>query len=236
MNLFPIGEIASETNTGTIDGLSYSMFEPNAGTMSQPVYNNLITLFQNQSRQTRKKAEPFLSIIYTYENILQREYQQIEHFVDYVDDALTSFYTIDWSRGRKPSEITTTGEGSPPEKKWMIHLDNTRLFSTIPNKKASHIFIWDGSSWRLDVVEDIVTTPATYVLIDVPSTALGGTLTLGDAQTKGIVYPAYCVYFAPAALSTFESTVYIDEDLTDSKDGGWMKSGTITFNSKYSAI
>jgi hypothetical protein len=225
MDLFPIGTISDSSDTGTIDSVTYSLFEPNNGSTSQPIYNNLITLFQNQTRLTRKKAEPYLSIIYRYDNIFQREYQQIEHFVDYVEDALTSFYTIDWSRGRKPSGIALSGSD------WEISLDNTRLFSTTENKKAYYAIVYNCSnSWKLGTVSAI--SAGSSITLDLEY----GNLSLASAQNRSIVYPVYCVYFTPSALSDFESTHFVDEDINDSDDGGWMKTGSLTFVSKYSAI
>ncbi len=223
MNLFPIGEINGSDSTGSIDGITYNFFEPNKSSKSFRNYNNLVSLFQNQSKLTRKKAEPFLMITYNYENIFDREYRQIEHFIDYVEDSLTSFYTPDFSRGATPSNIALSGSD------WEISITNTRIYSTITNVKADYAFVTNGTKWKLGRVISLsagvsITMELTY-----------GGLTLSEAQNNGCVYPLYCVYFTPNALSDFEVGDFVGVgNVTDSTDVGFVYSGTIGFNSKYS--
>jgi hypothetical protein len=225
MDLFPIGEMANAKDYGTMDSCNYYMFEPNSNTLSRPSYDILVTLFQNQSRMTRKKAEPHLSITYDYENIFDREYRQIEHFVDYVDDALTSFYTVDWSRHEKVLSGTILVGAD-----WKVYMSKTRPYSITENKNANYMFVWNGTSWKLGQVIEVSNN--SYVKI----TPLYGNLTLTSAVTFSLAYPVYCVYFTPPALAEFESTVLINAASGDYEDGGWMRSGSLTFVSKYSAI
>jgi hypothetical protein len=232
MDLFPIGEIANSQDYGTMDSCNYDMFEPNSNTMSQPVYNNLITLFQNQARMTRKKAEPHLSITYNYENIFDSEYRQIEHFVDYVEDALNSFYTVDWSRHQKVLKNAADGTN------WKVYISRTRPYSTTENKNANYMLLWNGSSWKLGQVitvsKNLYLHGKNYYYVTI--TPLYGNLSRASAQTFSLAYPVYSVYFTPAALSEFEATVLVYAASGSYEDGGWMRSGSLTFISKYSAI
>jgi len=87
---------------GSIGDLTYTLFEPNSGCESDVIFFNISERFDNQTIHTRKKAEPYLSIRYEYDNIYAREYRQIEHFVDDVGGDLTSFLVVDWSNGETP--------------------------------------------------------------------------------------------------------------------------------------
>jgi hypothetical protein len=224
MDLFPIGLVENSKDYGVMDSCNYYIFEPNSSTMSQPTYNNLVTLFNNQARMTRKKAEPHLSIHYNYENIFDKEYRQIEHFVDFVEDALNSFYTVDWSRHQKVTNVVAdVGD-------WKVYVSRTRIYSTTENKNANYMILWNGTSWKLGQVVSIINS--SYVKI----TPLYGNLTLASAVTFSLAYPVYCVYFTPAALSEFEATVLVNAPSGSYEDGGWMRSGNLTFISKYSAI
>lgn len=224
MDLFPLGEIEinADDSTGEIDGITYYFFGPNLSSRSVRTYNNLVTLFQTQTKQTRKKAEPYLSITYEYDNIWEREFRQIEHFVDYKEDALESFYAVNLARGIKPSNIIDS-DG------WVISITNTRLYSTIANNKAHYAFVWDGSTkWRLGEISSISGGSSITMSLDY------GDLTLANAQYSGYVYPVYSVYFNPNALADFTTGVFVKEDITNSTDGGFVYSGMLTFNSKYS--
>ena len=222
MDLFPIGTITDSHDYGTIDSINYYIFEPNDGSRSQPTYNILVSAYQDQTKLTRKKSEARLSITYKYKNIFQKEYQQIEHFTDAMDDALTSFYAIDWSRGRKPTSVTNTLGV------WTVAIDNTRLYSTLANQKANYALLWDGSSYKMGTVTTI--TAGTSIEV----TVAYGNLAVAAANSNAYLYPVYCVYFMPGVLSSFEPTEYLPESINLTSDGGWMKSGNLIFTSKYS--
>ena len=220
MELFPIGTLGA-ASTGTIDSVTYSFFEPNTGCTSNPVYTTLVTRSKNQTMLSRKKAEPSLTLNYQYQGIFTREFRQIEHFVDSKDDALTSFYTVDFSRPQTPSVIATDGGD------WKCSITNTRYYSTIDNQKAYWVFVWNGSNFKLGNVTALVTNTSVTLDLDY------GDLSLANAQANGKIYPVYQVYFADNALSSFKTEDYIDENINLTEDGGFTYSGDISFVSKY---
>jgi len=220
MELFPIGTVDA-TSTGTIDSVVYSFFEPNMGCTSNPVYTTLVTRFKNQTMLSRKKAEPSLTLNYQYQGIFTREYRQIEHFVDSKDDALTSFYAIDFSRPQTPSAIATDSGD------WKCSITNTRYYSTIDNQKAYWVFVWDGNNFKLGNVTALVTNTSVTLDLDY------GDISLANAQASGKIYPVYQVYFADNALSSFKTEDYIDENINLTEDGGFTYTGNVSFVSKY---
>jgi hypothetical protein len=221
MNIFPIGTISGATSAGSIG----SLFEPNAGAKSYKVYNNLITPFQNQTLLTRKKSDPFLMLEYEYSDIFSREYRQIEHFVSLMEDGLTSFYVVDWHNGITPSAVVINGSD------WKVSLDDTRLFSTVSNQKANKAFLWDGSNWKEGDVISI--TANSFMIVDIDTNNYGA-LTLAKANSDAVIYPLYQCFLVPNALENFTKGNFVPKlDITNSTDGGFMMSGTITFVSKY---
>ena len=225
MKLFPIGNVCSKCNTGSIDGISYSVFEPNAGCKSSKIYTTLLTTFQDQTILSRKKAEPYLNITYEYTYIFDREYKQIEHFVDTVDDALTSFYTIDWSRGRTPSAVASSAGI------WTVSIDDTRDYSATANKKSNYAFVWNGANWKMGNVTTV--TKKTSIAVTMTPYNRGGLLYSSIVVNDTMVYPVYEVRLSQNALSTFERTVYWHETTNRSQNGGFMRSGVVNFLSKY---
>ena len=224
MKIFPIGTAVAATNLATIDSKKYAFFEPNKSVSSNKMHTTLVTRFENQSMLTRKKAEPFLMITYEYEDIFDREYRQVEHFLDDVDDALTSFRVVDLSKGKKPSAITDSSGD------WVVSISNTRMYSATANLRADSAFVWNGRAWKEGSVSAI--TANTSITLDVDASNFGN-LSLANAQTGGIVYPTYVCYANPNQLSNFKSTKYWNDDVDFSSDGGWMRSGTVSFVSKY---
>lgn len=223
MDIYPIGTVSAASNLGTLDSISYKMFEPNAGCDSNVVYTNLITRFEQQSILTRKKAEPYISISYDYENILAKEYNQIDHFIYKKGESLTSFYVVDWSRGFTPSNIASAGGY------WVVSIDNTRLFSSIANRKANNVFIWNGAgSFKEGTVATIVAN--TSISVNVTGSQFGA-LARVTASQDAMVYPMYTVYANQNTMVNFKKTFFFDSDIAE--DNGWMKSGNITFMGKY---
>jgi len=224
MNLYPIGLIAAASDAGTLDSVSYSLFEPNKKCSSQSIHDILTTKFQDQTMLARKKSFPFLTIQYEYENIFDREFRQIEHFVAEMEDALTSFFVVDFSKGLTPSGITdSTGD-------WVVAITNTRLFSEVANQKAHRAFVYNGSSWKEGPITAITTNTSITVDVD---TSNYGALALASANSSSIVYPMYQVYFSSNVLQNFSTSVYIEEDRNLTDDGGFMRSGSMGFISKY---
>jgi len=222
MDIFPIGTISPGSNNGTIDSVSYSFFEPNAGCESQIIKNILVTSFEQQTRLTRKKSEPYLTVVYTYESIFHREYKQIEHFIYSVaDDALNPFYVVDFSQGVTPSSIADSSGD------WVVSIDDTRLFSTIENMKADRAFLWNGTGWKEGRVTGLSTN--TSITVDV----INGNLSLASAQTNAIAYPLYSMYAVKNVINQFKKTDYVQETINTSNDGGFMRSGNIAFVSRY---
>ena len=221
LQLFPIGNTASKVSTGSIDGNVYTMFEPNDGCRSHKIHTTLLTNFQDQTMLSRKKAEPYLTITYTYNNIFNREFKQIEHFVDEVDDALTSFYTIDWSRGEQPNLVASAGA-------WTVYVNDTRNYSATTNKKSNKAFIWNGSSWKMGVVTTV--TAASSIVVTLSPNNRGSLTHSTIKKPLTMVYPVYEVRFADNVLSNFDKGEYWDDD---SNDRGFLRSGMISFVSKY---
>jgi len=176
---------------------------------------------------TRKKSLPYITISYEYEDILDREYKQIDHFIYSVDDALTSFHVVDLSKGQDPSAVASVTD------KWRITLDNTRLYSSVANEKANKIFVYNGVKWKIGDISH-VTTNATLA-VDLSSYHRGSlTYSETSAEPSVLVYPVYEVYASPNTLSSFKTTQYWQEnDLTLTGNGGYMRSGIVSFISKY---
>lgn len=225
MDLFPIGSLSANSDTGTIDSITYSFFEPNNGCISNRVYNTLVTQFYDQTMLARKKALPHLTLQYTYDNIWDREFRQIEHFIDEMEDALNPFWVIDLSKGSTPTSVTDSGGD------WVVAITNTQLYSTTANMKAHRAFVYNGVSWKEGPVTSINTN--TNITIDVDTSDYGN-LALATANLDSIVYPMYEVYVPPNILQNFRLGPFIDEDRgSTSVDGGFMRSGTVSFISKY---
>jgi len=223
LKLFPVGEITTGSSLGSIDSTYYSMFEPNAGCKSNKVHTTLLTTFQDQTMLSRKKAEPYLSITYEYVYIYDKEYRQIEHFVDEVDDALTSFYTVDWTKGRTPSAVASSAGN------WVVSLDYTRDYSATSNMKSNYAMIYDGKKWKVGEVTAL--TANTSITVDVDEGALKhSTIVAKDT----LVCPLYNVRLTQNNLANFERTVFWpDESVTRTGRGGFMRSGSVNFISTH---
>lgn len=223
MKIFPIGTVSAGSSSGTINGVTYTFFEPNKRCKSNPTYNNLVTKFQNQTMLVAKKAEPFLSITYEYDNIFSREYRQIEHFINDNGEGLTSCYMVDFSKAIVPSAVASIGD-------WYISLDNTKDFSATANMKGSRAFITNGISWKEGQITSITLNASIVVDVD---TYGYGSLSSTDAGSKGYVFPMYEVYINQGSIGTFEPTVFVQETINNSSDGGWMYTGNVSANSRY---
>lgn len=226
MDLFPLGTLSAASGTGTISGVNYNFFEPNKNSNSFPTHSSLQTRFQNQTLLTRKTAEPYLNILYEYNNIFASEYRQIEHFIDDVEDATTSFYVIDLSKGELPSAIDTSST-------WTPSISNTRLYSAVTNMKANYLFFYNGVKWKIGLVTSV--TANTSITTNVGGTNYGtlsdaeGAVVTGDQAT--FIYPVYCCYLIPNQLAGFKRTNYWPN--ADSENCGPMYSGSISFVSKF---
>ena len=221
--LFPIGTIAAASNSGTLESVSYSMFEPNANVVSAPIYNILVSRFEDQTPLTRKKKDPYLTITYTYKNIFAREFRQIKHFIDVMDDALTSFYVADFSEGQTPTSVTGAAD-------WTVAIDNTRLYSTVVNNKANRALLWNGVGWKEGQV--VTVTANTSIVVDADTNNYGA-LAVAEANTNSVVYPVYTAYLVPESLSNFKPSIFVPRTMSTSGDGGFLYSGDLTFISKY---
>jgi len=224
MNIFPLGTVADSSDSGTIDSIVYNMFEPNAGCSDNYQFDILSSMFQNKIMLTRKKSEKTLVIEYRYDNIYDREYRQIEHFLENVDESLTSFFVVDFSKGQTPSSITNSSGD------WVVAIDNTRLYSTITNQKAYKAILKYGTSWKEGTI--ISLSLNTSITVDVDTNNYGG-LSLANANSYAKVYPMYEVYAMQNSVANFKTTVYIPEMVNILQAGGWMRSGNISFVSKY---
>jgi hypothetical protein len=226
MKLFPVGTVSAASKAGSINSISYYMFEPNNGCHSTVKNTILTTLFQDQTLLTRKKADPTLTLSYEYDNIFDREYRQIEFFVNDVEDALDPFFIVDFSKGQSPSAVASSAGV------WTVHLDNTVLYSKVLNQKANKVFLWDGhGNWKVGDVLSL--TANASVRVDIGSNNFGSGLTNVTASKDSIIYPIYEVYFMQNAMASFKTTVYLDGKMTSTEDSGYMRSGTLSFISKY---
>ena len=223
MKIYPIGTVAAASNQGTIDGVSYNMFEPNTDCQSHPIYNVLQTKFGDQSIVTRKKAAPFLRITYNYDNIFTKEYRQIERAVDDVGESLTALYVIDFSKGITPSAVASAGA------KWTVSLDDTFFYSATAGYKANRAILWNGRSWKEGSITGLTLNAS--ITVDIQANRFGA-MPLADA-VGGMVYPTYEAYIAPQSLQNFKPGVYWREDITTNEPGGYVYSGNIDFTSKY---
>ena len=225
MNLFPIGSVAASSSTASINGIDYNLFEPNNGCRSYDQFNNLVTPFENQILLTRQKALPMLTIEYTYDNIFDREFRQLEHFLYTISSGkLNSFYVVDWSRGIKPSNIANASGD------WLCSISDTRYFSTTTNYKSYYGLIWSGREFKIGNVVTLVAN--TSITLDIDAFNYGS-LSLSNAQAMGILYPVYEVYANVDNLSDFQVGAFADDKFAGDKDAGYMRSGNITFSTKY---
>lgn len=217
--LYPIGEITAANATGTIDGISYSLFEPNYKVESHRKYTSLISTFESQFKQVRKKAEPYISLKYEYENIYSREFRQIEHFIDSVEGSLTSFLVVDWSKGITPTNVSSG---------WVVSIDSTALFSTQLSAGANKAMLWTGVRWKLGTVSSVAANTS------ITLSTSEGTLTYTDASSNANLYPVYEVYYMEDPTGGFRMTQFIPiENVSLTEEGGTMYSGSATFIGKY---
>ena len=221
MILFPCGTINSSDSTGTLNHVTYRMFEPNENSSSKKVFYNLLSSYETQILSTRQKAEPSLSIIYTYKDIFNKEFQQIKHFVSHRSAELNSFYTTDWENGFTPSTVASVAGN------WQVVGDSTLDYSATSNMKSNYIMLWDGNKFRVGDVT--VINSATRLTMN-PSY---GNLSLSDAQSDANAYPIYEVRFSENPLKNFEPSVFIGGTLSNTEFAGYMHSGTVSFISKY---
>lgn len=225
-NLFPIGAISSGSSSGTIDGVTYTFFEPNDGCISIPSGNVLISTFEEKTILTRKKAEPILTVKYSYENILQREFREIEHFVATVaGDGLNPFFAVAFDRGETPTSVAASSTV------WSARIANTnRFYSSNTKEKAYFAFVTDGNRWKMG---KIIAKSGTRIHIDI-SASTYGSLAVGNANTDGDVFPVYKVYMTPKQLqNSFQKTVFVPGDVNATSDGGYMVSGELLFTTAF---
>lgn len=222
--LFPLGDIAADTAYGQMNGNNYYMFEPNSGCESKTVYTNLTTLFETQFRLIRKKADPYLTITYMYEDIYSKEFNQIDYFINEVNTSPTSFYVVDWSKGTTLDTVSSGWVCTVADDKF----SHTRLYSKYDGQRAYRALVWNGVNWKLGYIEDISNN--TNINLSVSE----GTLTYSDANTSSMVYPVYEVYLQDNPTEGFETTGYIPYlDVDRDGCGGPIYSGEINFISKY---
>ena len=221
MILFPCGTINISDSTGTLNHITYNMFEPNENSSSKKIFYNLISPYETQILTTRQKAEPALAINYSYKDIFNKEYQQIKHFVSHRDAELSSFYTIDWDTGFTPTTVASVAGD------WQIVGDSTLNYSATSNMKSNYLILWDGNRFRVGDVTAI--NSATRLTIS----PTYGNLSLSTSQTDANAYPIYEARFSENPLKNFEPTEYIGGDLSNSDFAGYMHSGTVSFISKY---
>jgi len=224
MDLFPFGTLSSGSANGTIDGVSYSFFEPNVRCTSVDTYTSLVTRFQNQTILARQKANPYLIITYEYNNIYQQEYNQIAHFISNKNESVNSFYVVNLDEGIVPSSIDTSST-------WTPAINNTRLFSATSNTKSNYVFFYNGINFKIGTITAVTTNTSLTCNVD---TNNYGTLSDSDGATVSgsrltMIYPIYEVYLNPNSLGSFQRGDYWPQ--TPNK--GFLHSGSLSFVSKY---
>jgi hypothetical protein len=225
MDLFPIGTMADGSDNGTIDSVSYSFFEPNVRATSSPKFTSLVSRFQNQTILARKKADPYLTLNYEYNNIYASEYQQIEHFIDSKEDAVNSFYVVDLSKGTLPTAINTSST-------WTASIANTRLYDTVTNQKANYMLFYNGVTWKLGTVTTVNANVSVVCNVDTNNygamTDAEGAIITEPIMT--MVYPVYQCFTPPGSLESFKTTVYWSNE---DENRGFLYSGNLSFVTKY---
>ena len=222
MLVFPVGTINSSDSTGTLNSITYTMWEPNNGCSSNRIYHNIVSKFESGILTTRQKAEPLIAIHYNYENIFHKEFKQIEHFVRHRKAELNSFYTVDWSSGHTPDSVASLVSG-----RWKVVIDSTLDYSATGNMKANFGMLWDGNKFRIGQIYSVNTATSIDLSLQY------GNLTLTSAQNEANLYPLYEVYFTQDPIQGFQPTQYIGGDLSNTDFAGYMRSGTVSFISKY---
>lgn len=217
--LYPIGEVVASSLSGTIDGISYTQFEPNYKADSHRKYTTLVSQFESQFKQVRKKAEPYLTIKYEYENIFSREYRQIEHFVNNVGGGLSSFLAVDWSKGITPTNVSSG---------WVVSVPDTTLYSAHVSAGANQAILWTGVAWIMGTVTSV--TANTSITLS----PVEGKLNYTQATAKANLYPVYDVYLIEDPAGGFRMSQFIPiEDINLTNEGGTMYSGSVSFVGKY---
>lgn len=218
-----MGAVQSGSNQGIINGISFKFFEPNVNCQSQVIHSILQTKYQDQTLLTRKKAAPYLQIVYNYDTIFTREFRQLERFMRDVDESLTPFYAVDLSRGTTPSNVASAAS------KWTVSIDDTYFYSATPGYKANRAFFWNGIGWKEGAVTGVTLNAS--ITVDIQSNNFGA-LPLGDAP-NGLVYPMYEVYAAAQTLQNFRPGEYWEEDISVNEPGGYTYSGNVNFITRY---
>ena len=221
MILFPIGTVSTTESVGTINHITYKLWEPNDGCFSKKIYHNLVSQFDEAILTTRQKAEPTLSINYIYSNIFHKEYKQIEHFVSNRKSQLNPFFAVDWSSGYTPTTVASVAGD------WQVVIDSTLDYSATINMKANYLLLWNGNKFRIGNVTNINSATRLTISKDY------GNLSLTDSQNNANAYPIYEVYFTQDPLQNFTQSDYIGGNLSKTDFGGYMRSGTVAFISKY---
>jgi len=211
MKVFPIGLVDSTTESiGILDSIEYAFFEPNSKVTGADTYLVDELQMQDHTIATNKRGEPVRNFSYEYENIFDREYKEIEHFMSYVGEALTSCYAIDLSMGEPIATVS-----SPYE----LTISLARKYSTVEHIKSNYAFVWNGSDFMIGAVTDTDSTSITL------SHSYGLT-----TITNGKIYPMYEVYIVSGAIQNFKPVVFYESDTADS---GWVWSGSVAFKTKY---
>lgn len=225
MDLFPIGTLSSGSKYGTVDSVSYSFFEPNLKPSSLTDIYSLLARFQNKTMLARKKASANLTINYEYENIYAWQQRQIEHFLYSKDDAVTSFFVVDLSKGELPTVIDTSST-------WTASIPNTRLYSTTPNMKSNYCFFYNGNVWKVGTVTTVNTNISIVCNVDTNNygsmTDTQGAVVTGNRRT--MIYPIYQCFASQGSLGALTPTDYWPNN---DSNRGWRYSGTISFTTKY---
>jgi len=225
MILFPIGTLSGGTGTGSVESVLYSFFEPNKGCTSVPVHTILTTRFNTQTLLARKKADPYLTISYEYENIYNNEFVQLEHFINSIDEGNTPIHICDLSKGTVPTAINTSST-------WIASINNTRLYSATTNFKANYVFFWNGANWRIGDISSV--SANTSITCDVDTNNFGllsdanGAIVTGNSRVW--IYPIFECYVVSGSINNFKVSGFWD--VKDSNRGP-MWSGTVNLTSRY---
>ena len=211
MLLFPIGELQTDSSQGVLDSDQFSFFEPNSKVLSHKIFAVDSVKLRDQTLRTTKRAEPFLTLVYEYDNIFNREFTPIDMFMTLVGGPLEPFFTPDLTRGEKIKETVTF----PYQFKSTLR----RLYTPTVARGANYALVWNGTELALAHVDAVGTT---HVLL---SRLFGA-----GSLTHAVIYPVYEVFLSDDSASTWEPQSFVD---TETLDRGYTWSGKMSFTTRW---
>lgn len=214
MLLFPIGELQTDSSQGVIGSERFTFFEPNASVSSHKIFNVDALKRRDQTLRTSKKAEPFITFSYTYDNIFNREFTPIDMFMSLVGGPLLSFFAPDLTKGERIKD--------PVAFPYQFKTTLRRLYTAVVAHGANYALIWGGPGTGDLAVAQVTSVETGYVLLS----RLFGVANISNA----IIYPLYEVFLTEDSPGTWEPGDYLEESTTEH---GFLWSGKMSFSTRY---